>query len=184
MKHLTLITITCILLFGCSPRGNEKNHKGKIGTEYFDYDNIDYYFNNFDEGKVPELYDKQSDSGWDSLKMGIIVGWIPDDSSDLTFISKLDSIGYTKSQVDKSKFKSINEVFTEKPVDEILATSCMPVYRDILVFKKSDKIVGVAKICFDCWTHEIVGTASNTVGFGQNGDYDSLKTNTELKTQL
>lgn len=27
---------------------------------------------------------------------------------------------------------------------------CVPVYRDILLFKKNDSVVGISKICFDC----------------------------------
>ena len=29
-------------------------------------------------------------------------------------------------------------------------SKCIPIYRDILVFKKNDSIVAISKICFDC----------------------------------
>jgi hypothetical protein len=106
--------------------------------------------------------------------MGVILGYIPYDSSDLTFIDKLEPIGYTKKPIDKLKANSIREIFTEKPVDEIVTTGCIAVYRVILVSKKSEKVVGVAKVCFDCWAHKIVGTGGKTDGFGQNGDYGRL----------
>jgi hypothetical protein len=106
--------------------------------------------------------------------MGVILGNIPSDTSDLTFIDKLEAMGYTRNKIDESKFQAIDEIFTEKRVDEIFATACIQVYRDIFVFKKGNKVVGVAKVCFGCWGHHIVGTKSNTSAFGQNGDFDRL----------
>ena len=174
MRHCTLILILCVLLLGCVSKGDKETINEVTGKKYFEYDNIDYYFNDFDEDKISELFDKQSYSELDSLKMGVILGKIPRDLSDLTFIDKLETIGYTKKKVNKSKFKRIDEVFTEKTVDEIIVTPCIYIYRDILIFKKGDNVVGIAKICFDCWAHEIVGTAASTDNFGQNGDYDRL----------
>jgi hypothetical protein len=174
MRHWKQILIICILVIsGCSSKGDRTDNK-KLIERYFDYDNIDYYFNDFNEDSIEELYSRQSRSDLDSLRAGIILGTIPNDTTDLTFIDKLGTIGYTKEQINESKFKSIDEIFREKPVDEILTHMCIRVYRDILVFKKRDKVVGVAKVCFDCWDQEIVGTASNTNGFGQNGDYERL----------
>ena len=48
-------------------------------------------------------------------------------------------------------------------------------YRDILVFKKENKTVGVAKVCFGCSQSIITGTKLNTQEFGQSGDYGRLK---------
>jgi hypothetical protein len=174
MGHWKQISITCILVItGCSSKGDRTDNK-ELSKMYFDYDNVDYYFNDFNEDKIEELYSKQSKSDLDSLRTGIILGKIPNDTTDLTFIDKLETIGYTKEQINKSKFKSIDDIFREKPVDELLTRMCIRVYRDIFVFKKGDKVVGVAKVCFDCWDQEIVGTASNTSSFGQNGDYERL----------
>lgn len=161
MKPWTLIVIVLILLTSCHDK-------------YFEYDNIDYYFNDFDGDKVIDLYDNKSRSDLDSLKLGVITGKIPNSVSDLSFIDKLETIGYRKESIDKSKFKSIDEIFVEKTVFSTSAYACIYVYRDILVFKRSDQVVGIAKVCFECGAHEIVGTVSDTKNFGQNGDYDRL----------
>ena len=144
------------------------------GKQFFDYDEIDYYFNDYDEDKIGLLYDNQSKSELDSLRMGVVLGSIPKDISDLSFIDKLDKIGYKKETVNKSKFSGIDKLFVEKTVEEIVATSCIYIYRDILIFKKNKKIIGTAKICFGCMAHEITGTNANTDNFGQNGDYEKL----------
>ena len=173
MKNWKLISFTSLLLLGCFSKADQRNSP-PTEKQYFDYDQIEYYLNNLNEGKELEHYDMQSDSELDSLKMGVILGNIPSDTSDLTFIGELEAMGYTRNIIDESKFQIIDEIFTEKSVDEILANACIQVYRDIFVFKKGNKIVGVAKVCFDCWGHQIVGTKSNTSAFGQNGDFDRL----------
>jgi hypothetical protein len=109
------------------------------------------------------------------LKSGIFLGGIPKDISDLWFIGKLNKIGFKKTMIDKKKFAEIDQFFVEKEAKEHLATSCIYIYRDILVFKKKSKVTGVAKICFGCMAHEITGTNANTDNFGQDGDYDKLE---------
>lgn len=146
-----------------------------IGKKFFAYDAIDYYTIDFDESKISDLYDNRSKSEVDSFKLGVILGNIPSSISDLDFIEKLAKIGYKKIQIDKSKYDSIDNVFSEKAVTDYLALSCIKVYRDILIFKKEDKVVGTVKVCFDCWANQIKGTIANTENFGQDGDYDKLK---------
>jgi hypothetical protein len=90
MKPWTLIVIVLILLTSCHDK-------------YFEYDDIDYYFNDFDGDKVIDLYDNKSRSDLDSLKLGVITGKIPNSVSDLSFIDKLETIGYSKESIDKSK---------------------------------------------------------------------------------
>ena len=145
------------------------------GKKFFDYDEIVYYFNNYDESKIQELSDNQSKSDIDSIKMGVILGNIPKNISDLSFIDKLEKIGFVKNSVDKSKFADIDKIFIEKSVNENVATACIYIYRDILVFKREGKIVGTAKMCFGCMANQINGTTANTENFGQDGDYDRIE---------
>ena len=63
----------------------------------------------------------------------------------------------------------------EKSTLENIATACIHVYRDILIFKKEGKVIGTAKICFDCMSKQIKGTTANTENFGQDGDYEKLE---------
>ncbi|MFM2047660.1 MAG: hypothetical protein RI955_206 [Bacteroidota bacterium] len=188
-RHLQIATL--ILGLVCCSCNNDKGNNANLttndsstisskqtskvlGKKYFDYDEIVYYFNNIEEDKLSELYDNQSKTEIDSFKMGIILGDIPESVSDLVFIDKLEKVGYKKTLIDKSKFDEIDKIFIEKTTTDNIATSCIYVYRDILIFKKNSKVVGTAKVCFGCMANEIKGTEANTENFGQDGDYDKL----------
>ena len=87
----------------------------------------------------------------------------------------MEKINFQKSEIDKSKFGEINKIFVEKTVNQIADYACIAVYRDILIFKKQNKTVGIAKICFECFKKQIIGTNANTENFGQDGDYEKLE---------
>lgn len=170
MKHIL------ILLFGLAILSCHSTTEQKSGSKkFFTYDEIHYYFNDYDETQLEELFGNQSRSALDSIKAEVIIGDIPHDITDLSFIEKLEAIGYKRRAIDKSRFAAIDDVFREKTVLESLATSCIYVYRDILIFKKKGKVVGTAKICFDCLANQIQGTTANTENFGQDGDYGKLE---------
>lgn len=176
MKQMSILTF-----LSCNTTENKKEAMDKsetkkqvMGKNFFDYDAIDYHQTDLDELYIGELYDNKSRSEIDSLKIGIILGSIPESIKDLTFIEKLEEVGYKKAIVDKSKFESIDEIFIEKTTTENIATACIYIYRDILIFKKEGKVVGTAKICFNCFANQIKGTTANTENFGQDGDYGKL----------
>jgi hypothetical protein len=186
MKNI--IFLLTIILISCNSKTEKKSEsvekqspenilkEPKItGEKYFEYDEIDYYKSEIEEDKIKELYDNQKKSVKDSLKMGIILGVIPKSISDTNFISHLESFGYKKSKIEEKKFNKIDEVFTEKKHSEVYATACIYIYRDILIFKKKSKIIGIAKMCFGCDASVIVGTKCNTDEFGMSGDYEKLR---------
>lgn len=183
MKQISILTFLFLTFLSCNTSTEKKNvpiDKSKptkqiVGKKFFEYDAIDYYRTEFDELKIKELDDNKSKSEIDSLKMEIILGDIPNNISDLSFIKKLEKVGYTKKIIDKSKFESIDKIFIEKTTLENIATACIYVYRDILIFKKEGKVVGTAKICFECFAKQIKGTNANTENFGQDGDYGNLE---------
>lgn len=111
----------------------------------------------------------------DSIKYGIVVDYIPNDLGDLYFLNVLEQIGYSKRIVPRAKYSRIDSVFTEKRPGRYEEMGCTYVFRDILLFKKKDKIIGIAKICFGCQGHDILGAAVKTKYFGQDGDYERLK---------
>ena len=145
------------------------------GDKYFDYDEIIHYQNNFDEEKIGELYDNKEKTEIDKLKFGVLLENIPNSIKETEFINELENIGYKKKSIRKSDFDHINNIFTEKKHAEPMYAACVYVYRDILIFKKKSKIIGIAKICFGCGANRIFGTKSNTEEFGQGGDYGKLE---------
>jgi hypothetical protein len=182
MRNILLFIIFSLTLLSCNTPTEkintpiiESTPTSKIvGPKFFTYDSIDYYLNDYDEEKLSDLYDNQSKSVLDSIKMGVLLGDIPKSISDLSFINWLDKIGYKKSSLDKSKFPQIDSIFVEKSPTDIIVAACIQVYRDILIFKKNGKVIGTAKICFDCDDHQIYGTKVKTDYFGQNGDFGRL----------
>jgi hypothetical protein len=182
MRQILLLTSFCLTFWTCDPRAKKKTEvvdsskstKQVIGRKFFIYDSIDYYTNDIDESKTLDLYDNQSKSEIDSFKMGVILGDIPKSISDLAFIEKLSKLAYKKTLVEKSKFDRIDSIFFEKTTTENIATACIYVYRNILIFKKDSKVVGTAKVCFGCMASQIKGTTANTKNFGQEGDYEKL----------
>lgn len=171
MKQISILIILFSTLLSCN-NTNEDNQV--IGKKFFVYDAIDYYKTDFDESEIGELYDNKSKSEIDSFKMEIILGNIPNSITDLTFIQKLEEVGYKKTTVDTSKFEGFDKIFIEKRTVENIYAACIHVYRDILIFKKEGQVVGTAKICFDCLANQITGTTANTKNFGQDGDYGKL----------
>lgn len=182
-RLIFLFSVSLPVFFGCNSGASNKAEsvdtlhvKQEVKKKtFFDYDAIDYYTNHITPPAVDELYDKQSNSALDSLKMGVILGDIPRSVDDLGFLNHLEHIGYKKRAIDKAEFRNIDDIFVEKKPSDFYTTACIYVYRDILIFKKDNKVVGTAKICFECNDHQINGATGNVEYFGQNGDYEKLE---------
>ncbi|MEJ8844469.1 hypothetical protein WG954_18900 [Lacibacter sp. H375] len=182
MKIFAHIIILFSIFSACVTSNEKPNHDAtikntetKTAKEFFEYDQIDHYFIDFNDKDLLELIEKKPLSPLDSLKNITIIGEAPQNIKDTFFVDKLKKIGYTKRTLSKVKHSEVDNIFREKQVNEIIATSCVYIYRDILIFKRNNKNVGIAKICFDCMANKIVGTNANTESFGQNGDYEKLK---------
>jgi len=166
MSRKLLFLFVALVLFGC---------KGSAGEKFFDYDQIDYYYNDVSDSILSAFPDKGATSDLDSLKSVVIAGHTPESLSDLYFIDKMSKIGYHKTLIDTNKFKAIDKIFMQQKSSQIDEAACVPVYRDILVFKKHGNVVGIAKICFSCSQNEIHGGKVSTKYFGQDGDYERLE---------
>ena len=182
MRNIIIIIIFSLIILSCNSKSDRRNAQIKNQTtdsltKYFDYDEIDYYSSSkYDDSSIIILYDNKSKSEIDSFKMGVVLGDIPKSILDTAFIDKLKQIGYNKKTIENSKFKEIDEIFKEKAINNSFDAACIYIYKDILIFRKKNKTIGIAKICIDCWAKEIYGTNANTETFGQDGDYEKLKT--------
>jgi hypothetical protein len=54
------------------------------------------------------------------------------------------------------------------------AAFCEPVFRNLYLFKKKDKVVGLAKICYECTITQFYGTKANVKGFSAS-EIESLR---------
>lgn len=181
MQKLLLISTLIFILLSCktsTKNENEKSYtKEKVvfGKKFFEYDQIDHYYNNFDDRNFIELNDNQSKSELDSIKGGVLIGLLPRTIKDSSFIERLPKIDFIRNSISKEKFVKIDSIFIEKTVGESRAFACVHIYRDIFIFRKKNKVIGVAKVCFHCMGNEIIGTNANTENFGQDGDYEKLE---------
>ena len=181
MKKLLLISTLTFILFGCKTSTKNQNKKSNtndkvtFGKKFFVYDQIDHYYNNFDDRNFIELNDNQSRSELDSIKGGVLIGLLPRAIKDSSFIEKLPKIDFVRNNISKEKFVKIDSIFIEKAFNKSKAFACVHIYRDLFIFKKQNKIVGIAKVCFHCMGNEIIGTNANTENFGQDGDYEKLE---------
>ena len=98
------------------------------------------------------------------------------DNSFANLSAKLERHGFDSSEVDEGYFPEINALFDcEEYNGPRLVAECIPVYRDILVFRKSERIIKVAQICFDCDKIEFIGDWQNAGAFGQRGEFQKLE---------
>ena len=153
----------------------ENANKATKIEKYFNYDELVHYKIEFDSNKRKEIYSSRNNTFLDSMRYGVIYNSIPKSINDSSFVFKLEEFGYTKKVVKRVKFKEIDRIFTERKHEEVIAYACDHVFRDILIFKRKSKIIGIAKICFECGGNEIVGTKANSEEFGMDGEYAELR---------
>ena len=163
-------------IFSCNSTSNLEGDKpaNETGNYFFDFDELIHYRIEIDENVLLQKEGDKNISPEEQLQIDLIIMDEPNSINDTSFVAELEKIGFEKNQIEKNQFEKINEIFKEKEVDEAIAYACIAVYRDILIFKKNNKITGMAKICFSCDQNRMYGTPANTVNFGQEGDYAKL----------
>ncbi|MNY62602.1 hypothetical protein D3C86_1994460 [compost metagenome] len=66
-------------------------------------------------------------------------------------------------------------MFSEKDSIQTDGYACIAEYRDIFIFRKKEKTIGIAKICFKCGRFQIIGSKIDTQYFGLWSELDKLK---------
>ena len=179
MKKLLLLILVFSLFINCKNQESNLNQKN-TDTEtisqdcipYFDFDEVEYYHNDISDRSFFNLND--SEESKDTLLFSILNKETLSKLSDTIYIKYLNNLGYKKATVDTKDFSGIQQVFCERTHKTMTERACETIYRSILIFKKENKINGIAKICFGCQKSSIAGTNRNTIGFGQSGDFEKL----------
>lgn len=161
MRSISTLLFLSLLWMGC-----QLKH-----PKFFNYDEVIHYHNPIDDSAIDAVFDARSGSAMDALKKAVLTDDFPKTINDTAFIYQLNKIGYQEKILDRSLFGELDQIFAEKQVISPEATSCIYVYRDILVFRKQGKVIGIAKVCLGCMAHIIRGAHGNTDNFGQDGDY-------------
>lgn len=91
---------------------------------------------------------------------------------DLAAIQNIEKLYLIKRRLPNAAVTKISEIYYDGY--NFTKTRCVPVYRDILVFKKNDSVVGLSKICFDCDIQHTIDKYGNRKEF-DNADFAVLK---------
>lgn len=146
---------------------------GHSSIYYFTFDKIDYYHIETEQELLIKLSEGEIYlSKKEKILQQILLGNVPVTLADTSIIKELINVGFKFKNVPIKKLKPF---FIVKKDTLAFTSSCRPIYRDILVFQKNNKISGLIKICFDCEKHQIIGASASTLGFGQSGDHLALK---------
>lgn len=173
VKLLALILVT--VFWSCGNNENRtKDHTTSCNPYFTHYDKVEHYYYDISEDEIWKAEEKGEKTFKERRQLELLIQNIPEKLSDTAILKNIDKIGFVKKDLAKSKFAQLDEIFCERKHEDGIAMACIAIYRDILVFKKANKIVGTAKICFECGKNIITGTAQNTDEFGQSGDYDKL----------
>lgn len=169
MKQFSFFLPVLICLIACNskPKNNCK--------PYFEFDELEHYSITTTLEVERRLSIRDSLSPLELKLNDVLLQPKRAKLADTVNLLNLEAIGFKKQSIPASKFNSINQFFCEKNYEELVSTACIPVYRDVLIFKRQNKIIGTAKICFDCGYHVIAGAKVNTDAFGQYGDYEKLQ---------
>ncbi|SFN09558.1 hypothetical protein SAMN05421738_106182 [Algoriella xinjiangensis] len=151
-----------------------KNTKIDYGKNFFDFDEVDYYSIVINEDDATKLLDNHI-SKLDEKRYNLIMNpQFPGLLSEIKLIGNFQELGFKKSTIRPDKFSKLNKIFIEKSEQDGISAACIPIFRDILIFKKENKITGFTKICFDCHQYHIIGTNADTKNFGEGQDYEKL----------
>ena len=170
MKALYFLTF--VLLLSCSDQ-----KKFDDNVVFHIPDHIEHYRLNVSDGELSDIFKRENISRQERRLAEILNYDDPTCVSDSLFISDIESIPYfTKTSLNKKHTPKVLEAFV--PNNSFLSSSsakpnslCVPIYRDILVLRENKKVIGYAKICFECSKTHLVGHKSENVFV----NYDSLQ---------
>jgi hypothetical protein len=172
---IALFASTLFISTGCNSKPDNKAAQSFNCKPYFQFDVVDHYLIDIDESNLWAMEGKEHKTEKETIQLELLVQDTLEKLSDTAILKNIEKAGFGKKEVPANKFGELNEIFCERKHKEVLATTCIPVFRDILVFKQRNRTIGTAKICFDCSQSIIAGSQQNTDEFGQSGDYLKLR---------
>jgi hypothetical protein len=165
MKNIISLLLFTLTFISC-----QKSKNDKIKDVIEECNSVEFY-------RISE--EKKHIVGNDTINDTKIVQGILSDNEKLNFNDQkiIDVLNkeYTKYSMNEDSSEDILDEFTEWNMFKfkIFYEACIPTYRDILLFKKDGKIVGFAKVCFDCSQSYIVVNKEDVVNLQL--DYEDLK---------
>jgi len=166
-----IFLLLVIMMVSC----NKKEPTAQQDLPFFHFDQIDYYHKTISEDTINAIIQKEDKTRKEQGLLQIIKGKVPVSTIDTLFIKNMDILAFEKQTLPASVHAKIGHLFSLRTVEKPVYPACEQVYRNILVFRNKDKVIGVAKICFDCGLSSIVGARYDASQFGQSGEYKELQ---------
>lgn len=154
MKYSLILFVIILLNYSCNSTLKYNENKN-----FFEFDEVLHY--STDDNSVQA---NQKNEAFKDLYYGNFPRSLNQDIS-FSFESDLLKYGYVENIIPINKYNQINNIFSEKRLKNGRTIMCLPKYRDILIFKKDQKITAVVKVCFECEKYQITGTEKNTMSF-------------------
>ncbi|MBP9848338.1 MAG: hypothetical protein KBC58_02760 [Flavobacterium sp.] len=175
-----LFIIICFSFLNCKDLEDKIVNTTEIKSNdlnFFDFDKVEHYSKNIKDDDI--LHEMQRLDGIDKHSeeynyLNLIGYNYPKNVNDKEIISNLVKYKFSKIQIDNNIHKDINKLFSTSKCEGGYPLACAPIYRDILIFYKQDKIIGIAKICFECGQSYILGSSNDVSDFGSCGEYGVL----------
>lgn len=161
-----------ILLLSCN---DNKKTSGNHDLPFFLFDQIEYYHTTMSKKDLQTIELNEEKTRKEQALLQILTGNIPVSIKDTLFIKNMEILGFQKDTIDYKLNSKISHLFSFRETDEPVVTKCHSGFLDVLIFRKKTKIIGIAKINFECSTHQMIGERYNDSKFGQFGEYEELK---------
>lgn len=139
---------------------------------FSNFDSIEYY--SADKNYYSKFHNRLNEKS-DTNYIKIIEGDFPQKLEDSLFYSELNSTKFIANKVSKSDINSFKELFNVETFTKTYTTACSPDYRNILILKKSNKVVGVLKICFGCEMYYLIGEDDEKKKIQKSGGIANLE---------
>ncbi|WP_143884364.1 hypothetical protein [Chryseobacterium binzhouense] len=133
------------------------------------YDNVEIY-------KLKKEFISHKVNTKTNLKYKIIHGSTSSKDINQDFEQKLLKFGYKKNIYYPEKLNEINRTLNsfENGAAQF-NTSCLPTYRDIIIYKKNNEITKILKICTSCFKNEVITKNEKTELLLFIADYELLE---------
>ena len=164
MKSCFLI-LTILLLFSCK----------KQPAPFSQFDKIEYYHTDINQDGITALFNRKAQLSKDDKDFWDIFFKYhqPRSVNDEQVIAVIKRLYKVQGTIDEKYYKAIADIFSDHEINDYMI-ACEPQFRNILIFKKDNKVTGILKICFGCEKRDFIGSDKNTVYFGAKG-YKKLK---------
>ncbi|TCC93384.1 hypothetical protein EZ428_01020 [Pedobacter frigiditerrae] len=182
MTKYSLLFIV-VIFFGCQLKETKTVEHGNASL-VFDFDEVVHYQTDITDSQLRDLFQKEEKKLEVKQFEDILTSEGPEKISDKNFIVDINLNYPLKTKIENRYFNLIKDFYTVRPHREVEVNACAPIYRDILIFKKKGKILGVSKICFQCGIQQTIGSLKNTENLAQNGDWNELKRALKIKEDI